>query len=31
MKETEATLFLMQKIADTEDLQTNLVEWKDRD
>ncbi len=30
MKETEGTLFLKQKIADTEDLQTNLVEWKDR-
>ena len=30
MRETEETLLLKQKIVDTEDLQTNLIEWKDR-
>jgi putative GTP pyrophosphokinase len=30
MKDTDETLLLKQKILDTENLQTNLIEWKDR-
>ena len=30
MKDTDETLLLKQKILDTENLQTNLIQWKDR-